>query len=125
MRDHVNLAMPNLPKGVDPPVIGKFDPDAVPILYIAVHSNPVGARDDRGRRQAHSPLIESIPGVGQVSLIGGRKRQINVWLDPVKLRSTGLTPQDVQRAIAAQNLTTPGGSVDTGPTELTLACQGA
>ncbi len=124
VRDHVNLAMPNLPKGVDPPVIGKFDPDAVPILYIAVHSNrsvreTTEVADKRIRR-----LIESIPGVGQVSLIGGRKRQINVWLDPVQLRSTGLTPQDVQRSIGAQNLTTPGGTVDTGPTELTLRVQG-
>ena len=40
--------------------------------------------DKRVRRQ-----IESIPGVGQVILLGGRKRQINVWLDPVQLRSLG------------------------------------
>ena len=44
--------------------------------------------------------IENIPGVGQVILIGGRKRQINVWLDPVQLRAASLTAADVQRAIA-------------------------
>jgi hydrophobe/amphiphile efflux-1 (HAE1) family protein len=124
VRDHVAVALPQLPRGVDPPIVGKFDPDAIPILYIAVKSSrPVRdtteVADKRVRRQ-----IESIPGVGQVNLLGGRKRQINVWLDPVKLRSTGLTPQEVQRAIASQNLTTPGGSVDTGPTELTLRVQG-
>ncbi len=113
-----------LPKGIDAPVVGKFDPDGVPIVYIGVHSNKptrevTEVADKRIRR-----LIESIPGVGQVNLIGGRKRQINVWLDPVALRATGLTPQDVQRAIAQQNLTTPGGTVHSGPTELTLRVEG-
>jgi hydrophobe/amphiphile efflux-1 (HAE1) family protein len=124
VRDHVNTMLSQLPKGIDAPVVGKFDPDAVPIVYIGVHSNKsvrevTELADKRIRR-----LIESIPGVGQVNLIGGRKRQINVWLDPVALRATGLTPQDVQRAIAAQNLTTPGGTVHSGPTELTLRVEG-
>src|SRR5581483_2436808 len=124
VRDHVNTALPNLPRGIDQPVVVKFDPDAVPILYISVHTDrPVRdateVADKRIRRQ-----IESIAGVGQVSIIGGRKRQINVWIDPVALRSTGLVAADVQRAIAMQNLTTPGGTVHTGPTELTLRVQG-
>ncbi|MGZ3439579.1 MAG: efflux RND transporter permease subunit, partial [Polyangia bacterium] len=38
VRDHVSLAIPQLPRGIDPPVVGKFDPDAIPILYIAVKS---------------------------------------------------------------------------------------
>ncbi|MCU1280776.1 MAG: nolG, partial [bacterium] len=124
VRDHVSTAIANLPRGIDPPVVGKFDPDAVPILYVAVESgrgvrDTTEVADKRVRRQ-----IESIPGVGQVSLLGGRKRQINVWLDPVQLRAVGLTPQDVQRAIGTQNLTTPGGAVQTGPTEMTLRVQG-
>src|SRR5215468_7381299 len=39
VRDHVSLAIPRLPRGIDPPVVGKFDPDAIPILYIAVTSD--------------------------------------------------------------------------------------
>jgi hydrophobe/amphiphile efflux-1 (HAE1) family protein len=124
VRDHVSLTIPYLPRGVDPPVVGKFDPDAIPILYIAVTSShdvrdTTEVADKRVRRQ-----IESIPGVGQVNLLGGRKRQVNVWLDPVKLRSMEMTAQEVQRAIMLQNLTTPGGSVDSGPTEMTLRVQG-
>jgi hydrophobe/amphiphile efflux-1 (HAE1) family protein len=124
VRDHVSLTVPYLPRGIDPPVVGKFDPDAIPILYIAVTSShdvrdTTEVADKRVRRQ-----IESIPGVGQVNLLGGRKRQVNVWLDPVKLRSMEMTAQEVQRAIMLQNLTTPGGSVDSGPTEMTLRVQG-
>lgn len=69
-------------------------------------------------------VLESVDGVGQVQFIGGRKRQINVSLDPVRLRGAGVTAIDVQRAIASQNLTTPGGRVDTGPGELTVRIHG-
>jgi HAE1 family hydrophobic/amphiphilic exporter-1 len=75
--------------------------------------------DKQVRRQ-----IESIDGVGQVSLVGGQSRQINVWLDPLALHAQGLTASDVQRAIGTQNLSTPGGSVQTGPEDLTLRVVG-
>src|ERR1700744_1337960 len=39
VRDHVNVMLSQLPKGIDAPVVGKFDPDAVPILYIGVHTD--------------------------------------------------------------------------------------
>ncbi|MHB1846594.1 MAG: efflux RND transporter permease subunit, partial [Deltaproteobacteria bacterium] len=124
VQDHVNGSLPNLPRGIDPPIVAKLDPDSVPVLQIAVHSQRsvreiTEVADKQVRRQ-----IESIPGVGDVSLIGGRKRQINVWIDPVRLRAAGLTAVDVQRAIAAQNLTTPGGAVQTGPAEITLRVEG-
>jgi HAE1 family hydrophobic/amphiphilic exporter-1 len=60
--------------------------------------------DKKIRRQ-----LEGIAGVGQVSLVGGRKRQINVWLDPQALRAHELTARDVQNAIASQNTSVPGG----------------
>src|SRR3954453_22550542 len=78
VRDHVNLILPDLPDGTKPPVIGKLDPDAAPVLFVAMES-PRSVRDltelaDHEVRQA----LESIQGVGQVSIIGGRKRQVEV-----------------------------------------------
>ncbi len=125
VRDRVNTILQNLPKDIDQPRVQKLDPDASPVLYFAVRSQGHTIRevtelaDKRLRR-----LLESVDGVGQVQLIGGRKRQINVNLDPVRLRGAGVTAVDVQRAIAAQNLTTPGGRVDTGPGELTVRIHG-
>jgi hydrophobe/amphiphile efflux-1 (HAE1) family protein len=124
VRDHIQLMIPQLPKGIDPPVVGKFDPDAIPIMYIGVHSDKSVREVSEIADKKVRRLIESIPGVGQVNLVGGRKRQINVWLDPVALRSMSLSPQDVQRAISLQNLTTPGGTVHSGPTEMTLRVEG-
>jgi RND family efflux transporter MFP subunit len=80
VRDHINTALRELPKGVDPPIVSKLDPDAAPVLLVTLRA-PGTVRevtelaDKKVRRQ-----IESINGVGQVSILGGRKRQVNVWL---------------------------------------------
>jgi HAE1 family hydrophobic/amphiphilic exporter-1 len=124
VRDHVTTALPQLPKGVDPPIVSKLDPDAAPILLVTV-SGPQSRRDlteladKRVRRQ-----IESINGVGQATILGGQKRQVNLWLDPVKLQASGLTAVDVERTLATQNLTAPGGAIETGPQRVSLRIQG-
>ncbi len=124
VRDKVNNVLRLLPKGIDPPVVSKVDPDAAPVLLVALRSQlPVRditeMADKSVRRQ-----IESISGVGQVTIIGGRARQIQVWLDPLKLRALNLSALAVQRALAAQNLTSPGGSIETGPETITLRVAG-
>jgi len=125
VRDRVNTILQDLPKDIDQPRVQKLDPDASPILYLALRAEGRSIRDvtelaDKRLRR----MLESVDGVGQVQLIGGRKRQINVLLDPVRLRGASATAIDVQRAIAAQNMTTPGGRVDTGPGELTVRVHG-
>ncbi|HUB05656.1 MAG TPA: efflux RND transporter permease subunit [Myxococcales bacterium] len=124
VRDHVSRALPLLPRGIDAPVISKIDPDAAPILYIAVESTrPLREITELADKHIRRDL-ENIPGVGQVLLVGGRKRQINVWLDAEALRAQGITAQEVMAAIGNQNLAAPGGSVQTGPRDLTVRVSG-
>jgi HAE1 family hydrophobic/amphiphilic exporter-1 len=113
-----------LPQGVEPPIVNKIDPDATPILLIGVDS-PLPERDltefaDKKLR----PRLENVRGVGQVTLVGGRKREINVWLDPARLAAYGITAIDVQRAIARENLSQPGGALDSGPRRITVRLEG-
>ncbi len=124
VRDHINNVLPDLPKGIDQPIVSKVDPDASPILYVTLSSpgtirDTTELADKRVRRQ-----IESINGVGQVNILGGKKRQINVWLDPVKLEAAGLTAVDVEHALVQQNLSVPGGQIETGPKSLSLRVEG-
>jgi hydrophobic/amphiphilic exporter-1 (mainly G- bacteria), HAE1 family len=124
VRDKVSNVLRDLPRGIDAPIVSKVDPQAMPVLLVALRSpEPIREvteiADKRVRRQ-----IESISGVGQVTIIGGRARQIHVRMDPVKLRSYNLSAVDIQRALTSQNLTTPGGSVDTGPQAITLRIAG-
>src|SRR5258708_11868785 len=118
VRDHIDGVLRNLPKGIDPPVVTKVDPDAAPIMLVTLRG-PGSARDlteiaDKTVRRQ----IESINGVGQVSILGGRKRQINLWLHPAKLQAFGITAIDVQRAPALENIAVPGGTIHTGPPRL-------
>ncbi len=125
IRDRLQLIVPDLPKGIDLPTVQKLDPDASPVIYFALKwpGKPIQEvtelADKRVRRH-----FESVNGVGQVAIVGGQKRQINVWLDPVRMRAVNVTSLDVQRTIGSQNLTMPGGRVDTGPEQLTLRILG-
>jgi hydrophobic/amphiphilic exporter-1 (mainly G- bacteria), HAE1 family len=124
VRDKVNRALPELPDNIDQPTIEKLDPDATPIMTISIASNRslremTEYADKTLRRQ-----IESINGVGQVLIVGGRKRQINVYLDGDKLRAYNLTVAQVEQALKGQNLEVPGGRVEQTDRTLTLRTLG-
>jgi hydrophobic/amphiphilic exporter-1 (mainly G- bacteria), HAE1 family len=124
VRDRVNTVLADLPVGVEPPVIQKMDPDATPILYLAVNADKSVREVTEVADKVIRPRLENVAGVGQIQLLGGRERQIHVWLDPVRLRAAGITAAEVQRTLATQNVTMPGGSLETGPSQLTLRIKG-
>src|SRR5919109_2375176 len=118
VRDRVNRVLPLLPKTIEQPTVEKFDPDSAPVLTLAVSAKkPIRDiteyADKTLRRQ-----LENVNGVGQVMVVGGRQRQVNVWLDADRLRAYNLTVTDVTRALQAQNIEIPGGRVDQGPESL-------
>ena len=124
VRDKINRVLPNLPRTIEQPTIEKLDPDASPIMTISVASSRniremTEFADKVLRRQ-----IESVNGVGQVQIIGGRKRQVNVYLDGDKLRGYNLTVTQVWGALQAQNLEVPGGRVEQADRALTLRTLG-
>ena len=124
VRDKVNGVLPLLPRNIQQPRVEKFDPDAAPVLSIAVSAKqPVREVtefvDKVLRRQ-----LESVSGVGQVLVLGGRQRQVNIWLDADRLRSHNLTVTDVSRALQSQNIEIPGGRMEQGSRSITLRTQG-
>ena len=68
--------------------------------------------------------LESVDGVGQVVVVGGRQRQINVSLDSARLQAYNLTVTDVSRALQTQNAEIPGGRIERARTALTLRTRG-
>ena len=124
VRDKVNTVLRDLPKDADPPIIQKFDPDSIPVLAIAL-SGPAPIRDitefaDKKLRRR----LESIDGVGQASIVGGRPRQLNVVVDTAKLTAVGLTTAQLVSALQTQNVQIPGGKVEQGLRDLTLRTYG-
>lgn len=124
VRDRVARVVSELPDGVDQPRVERIDPDAAPIMMVAVHSTrtPLEVTDfaDRVIRRR----IESLSGVGGISISGGRDREIQVIADPDRLSAVGLTARDLQRALAAENVEIPGGNVDQGGRTLQLRVAG-
>ena len=124
VRNKIDLIVNELPVTAEQPMVQKLDTDAAPVVRIAV-SAPRSLRevtdvaDKRIKQQ-----VESISGVGQVQIIGGRQREIQVWVDPDKLRAFNVTVAQVADAVRAQNMEVPGGRVDEGTRELTVRTMG-
>ena len=124
VRSKIDLAIPNLPENTDRPIVQKFGGDAAPILSFVL-SGDATIRDlteyaDKKLR----PQLEAINGVGEVRILGGRKRQINVLLDPYKMRGLGVTVVDVRNAITSGNQQVPGGALDAGDRRVSVRTQG-
>ncbi len=124
VQSKINTILSGLPTGTDTPVIDKFDVDASPVMTIAV----AGKRSLReiteiADRQI-SDGLSSLSGVGQVILVGGRKRAINVTVDARKLEAYNLSIDQVRQALVNQNLELPGGRVDERQRELVLRTMG-
>jgi HAE1 family hydrophobic/amphiphilic exporter-1 len=124
VRDRVNRALPLLPRTVTQPMVEKLDPTASPVLTVAVTADKplrdITEYADKGLRR----WLESVDGVGQVLVIGGRKRQVNVWLDAELLSAQGMSVNEVSRALQAQNADIPGGRIDRGAQSVTLRTRG-
>jgi HAE1 family hydrophobic/amphiphilic exporter-1 len=124
VRDKVNLIVNDLPETAEIPTVQKLDTDAAPVLRIAV-SSPRSLREvtDIADKQIKK-RIESINGVGNVEILGGAKREIEIYLDPDKMRAFNVTVPEVVAAVKQQNLEVPGGRVDEGTRELTVRTLG-
>ena len=124
VRDKVNQILADLPRDIEAPVVDKVDPDAAPVLFLSLSAarptREITEYADKTLRRE----IESLSGVGQVTIVGGAARQVNLWLDPARLRAYNLTVAEVGRAIQNQNLQLPGGNVNQGAREMTVRLRG-
>ncbi len=123
-RDKISSIVRQLPEGMETPLVNKFDLDAAPIITLGVS----GKRDIRevteiAKRQIQENL-QTVSGVGNVFLTGGRSRAINVFVDTDRMRSYNISIEEVRQALVAQNLEVPGGIVDQGSKELVLRTRG-
>ncbi len=110
----VNEVTSQLPEGARTPVVSKFAIDELPVLRIGATGN-IGSREFyRLVKDKVQPLLAKIPGVGQITLVGGDEREIRVNIDAQKLRSYGLSLLQVTQAIKSANLDFPTGKVKEG-----------
>ena len=124
VREKVAGALKNLPPNILPPIIAKVDPDSDPILTIVV-SGSGGRRDltevaDKIVRRG----IQTVDGVGEVSLIGGQAREIRVLIDAQRLTAHNLSVTQLRDALVNENIEEPGGHLIHGPEDVGLRTMG-
>lgn len=124
VRDRVNSLGRRLPEDVTPPVVQKFDNDSTPVLTVALSA-------DRSLRELTELAdktvrvqLERVGGVGEVRVVGGLDRAINVWIDAERLAAYQIPISAVRDALQLQNADVPGGNVTTGKEELILRTMG-
>jgi HAE1 family hydrophobic/amphiphilic exporter-1 len=121
----VNLAAPSLPRDAETPTVQKFSGSSSPVINFTLTASNASIRElSEYADKTLRPQVESVSGVGQASIVGGRLRQINITLDPYRLRSYNITAVDVRNALQSQNVEAPAGSLDQGKRRLTLQLQG-
>lgn len=124
VRDKVAAIRADLPKGIDPPVVEKFDPDSAPIMSITLAGTDSIRELTQYADNVIKPQIEGVDGVGAVEVVGGRDREIRIWLRVDDLRGYALTASDVVEAIEKENVEFPGGRVETDARELVVKTKG-
>jgi multidrug efflux pump len=125
VRDRVSRAVANLPPDADPPVVTKTDADANPIMYISIKSETKNLLELSDiAANVYKERLQTIPGVSQVNIFGEKRYSMRLWLDPYKMASFKISPQDVRSALNSENVELPSGRIEGGSTELTIRTRG-
>src|SRR5574341_1132153 len=110
-----------LPPGVFPPSVFKFGVASIPIGLLAVSSDTLSEKEIRDLAYfTVRPQMASIPGISTPPVLGGKLRQITIFMDQAKLQGLGISPSEVVKAINNQNAILPAGDVKIGDLDYNL-----
>src|SRR5574337_875647 len=124
VRAKVAAVRNRLPKDSEPPVIEKISPEDQPIVWVAVWGDRTIKDLTHYADKVLKRDIEKIPGVGSVTISGGRTRQVRIWIDRKKMDATALTADDIKLALGREPREVPGGRVENSRTEYVVKTKG-
>jgi HAE1 family hydrophobic/amphiphilic exporter-1 len=124
VRDKLDMISSYLPDAAETPIIFKFSSDMIPIVLLSVQANEsMPGLYKILDEQVANPLAR-VDGVGTVSIMGAPKREIHVYVDPLKLEAYNLTIESIASIIGAENKNVPGGNFDIGSNTYSLRVEG-
>ncbi|MDQ1639138.1 MAG: hypothetical protein QOF62_2477 [Pyrinomonadaceae bacterium] len=124
VRDRVNSLGRSLPDDATPPIVQKFDNDSTPVITIALSGDRSIRELTEFADKTVRVQLERVGGVGEVRVVGGLDRAINIWIDAERLAAYQIPVTAVNSALSRQNADVPGGNVNTGREELVLRTLG-
>jgi HAE1 family hydrophobic/amphiphilic exporter-1 len=117
VREKVGTVLSRLPAGTESPIIEKVDPDSAPVLAVVVSGRRSSREITEIADKRVKRALETVKDVGAITLVGDRKREIQIFVDPAKLTAFSLSIQQIKDALQRQNVEIPGGRLTAGRTE--------
>ncbi|WP_437644122.1 efflux RND transporter permease subunit [Sorangium sp. So ce362] len=120
----ISQAQRRLPLDLDPPVVSKSNPEDQPIMWVGL-SGPFSPQlvADIARYRLKEKL-QTVPGVGELTLGGYLERNVRIWLDAERLAARGLTVAEVTEALRRQHIELPAGRIETEGREVNVRVMG-
>ena len=111
VRTYVDLVKDNLPDGCSNPIILRLSTSMMPVIQYAVTANESYPALDKLLNDEIIPQLNSVDGIGNLTVSGAPDRYVYVYLDQAKLDAYGLTVENVGNVISANNLNMSSGTV--------------
>ncbi len=124
MREKVDMVKGILPDDANDPMVLKIDPNAFPIVELALSNGGDLAKLQAIGEDTIQPRLERLSGVASVNVSGGYENEIEIVVNEEKLKGYGLTIDQLAGILRAENLNLPGGEVRKGKQELTIRTMG-
>lgn len=124
VRDKLDFIKGYLPDEASTPTIFKFDPSAIPILYLSMKGNRTPEELRKIAVDFVSPRLEQVSGVATASVDGGRTRQIRVEISQNRLNAYNLTLTEISQMLRGQNVQISAGSMTDGNTNYLIQTSG-
>src|SRR5688572_24026146 len=124
VRDKVAIAIRNLPRDVRAPIIAKSDNDQAPVMTVALSGDRSLRELTEIADKTVKVVLERSTGVGEVRIVGGLLRSVNVWVDADRLAAYQMPITAVRDGLTRQNADLPGGNVTSGLNEASLRTMG-
>lgn len=124
VKDKVSQTRPLIPKEVEDPVVWRFDINEQPVLMLALEAKLPDTELYDLASEKIKRRLEQVEGVGNVSLNGGRKREIHVLLSREKLKGRDLSVTDVAQMLSVAGENVPSGSITKGGSDILFRSHG-
>ena len=124
VRDKLDMVSSMLPDDSNTPIIFKFSSDMIPIVLLSVQASQSMPGLYKILDENVANPLARVDGVGSVSIAGAPKREIHIYLDPLRMEAYNLSVETVAALIGAENRNIPGGTFDIGNETYPLRVQG-
>jgi hydrophobe/amphiphile efflux-1 (HAE1) family protein len=117
----VNQVRGLLPRDANDPVVVKQTGQGFALMYLSFNSNVMTASQITDYlTRVVQPRLQTVDGVANAQILGGQTFAMRIWLDPTRMASLGVTPNDVRAALAANNFTSAAGEIKSDYTQISV-----